>query len=336
MKSVWNKRSHEDIIKIVENLKYTLLNEYYSDDSKKHRRVIIQDEVGYKYDIDINNLIKGHFHSIVNPKRSKISLENISLWLKINNKPFELYEWNKYRGNLEKLWFRCLIPTCNKKFTQRWGDVCFKDYGCPNCSVKISDSNRLSILYPEVSKEWDYDKNDDTPNDVSYGSSQKRWWTCFRGHSSYLASISNKTKGGTGCPKCSDEQKESRIASELKTWFLNNFENVDIEHKMFRNPKTNYWLKCDIYLGEKESIDGVYIEIHGEQHYRLSGWNYKNAKQNGTTPEEEFEYNKKLDKLKKKFACKHGTYIEIDLRKIKTVEQAIEHIENTLKSFKIY
>ena len=38
--------------------------------------------------------------------------------------------------------------------------------------------------------------------------------------------------------------------------------------------------------------------------------------------------------MKKKFAKKNGVYIEINLMKIKTVEEAIEHIENKIKKEK--
>jgi len=51
-----------------------------------------------------------------------------------------------------------------------------------------------------------------------------------------------------------------------------------------------------------------------------------------TQKSDEFEYQKHLDKIKRKFAKKHGTYIEIDLRKIKTTEQAIEYVESILKT----
>lgn len=62
----------------------------------------------------------------------------------------------------------------------------------------------------------------------------------------------------------------------------------------------------------------------------MNGWHIKRSKKNNITPREEFEYQKKKDRMKRKFARKHGVYIEVDLRKIKTVEEAIQHIENYL------
>ena len=34
--------------------------------------------------------------------------------------------------------------------------------------------------------------------------------------------------------------------------------------------------------------------------------------------------------MKRKYARQHGTYIEIDLRKIKTIEQGIKYIEENI------
>ena len=82
--------------------------------------------------------------------------------------------------------------------------------------------------------------------------------------------------------------------------------------------------------GKNPEINGIYIEVHGEQHYKLNGWHQLKAKKNKSTPEEEFEYQKWKDKIKKNFCKKNGTYIEVNLMKIKTLEEAIEYIENKL------
>jgi len=137
----------------------------------------------------------------------------------------------------------------------------------------------------------------------------------------------------TGCKICSDKRQESQIANELKTYILNKYDSKD-EHKPFRNPETNYPLSYDIYIfgGKERNINGVYIEVHGGQHYKISGFHYSQARKNRTIPEEEFKRQKQLDELKQRFARKHGTYIEIDLRKIKTAEQAVEYVESILKT----
>lgn len=126
--------------------------------------------------------------------------------------------------------------------------------------------------------------------------------------------------GNTSSCGCS---KESLIAYEVKGYFSKNYV-CEKEYRMFKNPKTNCWLWCDIYIpcGNNCEINGIYIEINGEQHYIFSKFFHKTK--------EDFEDCKYRDKIKKKYAQKYGTYIEVDLRKIKTTEEAIIYIENKI------
>lgn len=125
---------------------------------------------------------------------------------------------------------------------------------------------------------------------------------------------------------------ESFIASKIKEYLKENY-MAKIEYKMLKNPKTNRWLRCDIYIphGENPKINGFYIEIHGEQHYRICHFHRMKAKRKDISPEEEFEYQKYKDKIKKKYAKKNGIYIEIDVRKNKRIEDFILEIESKLK-----
>ena len=66
----------------------------------------------------------------------------------------------------------------------------------------------LLEMYPEIIREWDYEKNSGLdPNEITSHSSQKVWWFCPNGHS-YKSSISHKVVG-RGCPKCSKEKSIS-------------------------------------------------------------------------------------------------------------------------------
>ena len=67
-------------------------------------------------------------------------------------------------------------------------------------------SGSLEEKYPEVAKEWDYNKNGNvTPAMVYPGTRKKVWWICPQGHS-YYSAVSNRTSGGTGCPYCSKQK----------------------------------------------------------------------------------------------------------------------------------
>lgn len=381
------KRTFEEVAEIVNNLGYGFIREYSYTNL---RRVIFQDNLGYKYDLTLNSLIDGYTPEAfryTNP----FTLENISLWIKRNKKPFELFGENKYVNNSEKLKFYChkckdvflagwnqilsgsSCAVCEGRqvgkynnleylrpdLTEEWDSenklkpsevtissgqkvmwrcsVCGYRWksrvadrnsgrGCSACAGQVlSDRNRLSILFPALALEWHSTKNGNLrPYDVSYGSNKQVWWTCVKCGGEWKAHINARTNTKSGCPDCANKLKESRIATFLKLYFTEHYSAI-VEYKVLKNPETETWLPFDIYLSHKK----LFIEIHGEQHYKLSGWHKLISSKKNITPKEEFEYQKHKDRLKRRFAKKHGTYIEIDLRKVKTTEEAI----NIIKAF---
>lgn len=74
--------------------------------------------------------------------------------------------------------------------------------GCPYCAGKkvLKGFNDLETLYPEIAKEWDFEKNSLKPSGVSSGSNTKFSWVCPLGHG-YDAVVYSRI-GGTGCPYC--------------------------------------------------------------------------------------------------------------------------------------
>lgn len=152
------------------------------------------------------------------------------------------------------------------------------------------------------------------------GKGRNAYWECFCdcGNISIVRADSLKS----GLTKSCGCLSESYIALELKKYYAVNY-NAIAEYKIVRNPKTNQYLPYDIYIP-----DGIFIEIHGQQHYQLTRWNTYAAKRDGRTEYEQFKYSKYKDRIKKRYAKQNGIYIEIDLRKIKSVEDAISYIES--------
>lgn len=329
VRGLWNKRTDEEIKEIIEDLGYELLDEY--PDEKSNRKVIIRDSDGYRYEVYLNNLLTGSVPSIAET-RNPFTLPNISLWLKKENKPFILCEDNVYKGALEKLFFRCIREDCQETFDMRWSDIYSDGNGCPFCGgYRVGKRNNLTYRRPDLVKEWDHKNNEKNPNEYTEKSGKKVSWVCLKCGNTWKTEIYHRSNGN-GCPKCADTRKESKIANFLKEYLNINYNSIS-EYKIFKNPKTGYWLPYDIYIpnGENKELNGFYIEVHSDQHYKLCAWHKRQSNNKGTTPEEEFEYQKHLDRIKRRFARKNGTYIEIDLRKIKTVEEAIEYIENIIK-----
>ena len=84
-----------------------------------------------------------------------------------------------------------------------------KGSGCPYCSglLAITGYNDLATLYPELIKEWDFEKNVDIqPNEIKAGSGKKVWWKCSNCGYEWLARITDRTRGND-CPKCAKKKK---------------------------------------------------------------------------------------------------------------------------------
>lgn len=114
---------------------------------------------------------------------------------------------------------------------------------------------------------------------------------------------------------------ESSIASELKTYCHKKYSAIQ-EYSEFVNPETDCSLPFDIYIPKYS----IFCEVQGIQHYKFVKHWHKTK--------ENFEYQQWRDSIKKEYAEQNGYYLEIDLRKIKTIEQAIDYLESYLDNFR--
>ena len=135
---------------------------------------------------------------------------------------------------------------------------------CKDCSIKKGVTKRIKTytekygslleMYPEIIREWDYEKNSGLdPNEITSHSSQKVWWFCPNGHS-YKSSISHKVVG-RGCPKCSKEKSIS-FPEKAIVYYLNKVDDEIIESYQpeFLNGK-----EIDIFIKNKN----IGIEFDG-------------------------------------------------------------------------
>jgi len=138
---------------------------------------------------------------------------------KLNEHPPEFY----MPRSMDKVWWQCK----NGHEWQAAIDSRTSGRGCKYCAGQAATKERnLMVLFPEVASEWDYDKNKNKPDEYTPFSAEKVWWKCPKGHS-YKTVINSRSKMGSGCPKCSNQQSrnELRILSELQSLFTN------IEHR---------------------------------------------------------------------------------------------------------
>ena len=131
---------------------------------------------------------------------------------------------------------------------------------CQICTPRIRKSRvlksgtSLAIKFPHLLLEWDYEKNDINPTEMSPYSNHKAFWKCKHNHS-WEATIDNRTLGDTDCPYCSNQT--SRIEIFILCELRSIFKEV-IWRRKFEG------VEADIYLDSEQ----IAIEVDGEHWHK--------------------------------------------------------------------
>ena len=123
------------------------------------------------------------------------------------NKNGSLLPEHVTRGSNKKVWWVC--GKCGHEYQMAIGDRT-GGHGCPQCKITDfayrrahpNEGESLYDVYPDLSKEWDYESNEGlSPQDIKSHSAKKVWWICpVCGHR-WRATVDNRANGH-GCPKC--------------------------------------------------------------------------------------------------------------------------------------
>lgn len=99
-----------------------------------------------------------------------------------------------------KVWWRCAD---GHEWQATIGKRTGAGRGCPYCAnKKVSYSNSLGYLFPDLSMEWFQEGNHDlTPFDVTPGSGKRVWWKCRNGHF-FKARVADRASKGGKCLYC--------------------------------------------------------------------------------------------------------------------------------------
>lgn len=114
--------------------------------------------------------------------------------------------------NSKVIW---LCPTCGGEYEMT---VCnrIRNDGCPYCSGHrvLKGYNDLESSFPEIAKEWNYEKNDPLkPDEVTKKSNKKVWWKCCVCGHEWQAVIHSRQR--SGCPKCAKINFKNPNAKEV-------------------------------------------------------------------------------------------------------------------------
>lgn len=189
---------------------------------------------------------------------------------------------------------------------------CIKDIYEYEGNGNIKHEDILAIKYPKSLKVWS-NANFITPYDYSYGSSDLCIWKCENNiHDEYVRDVKNSVNADFKCPLCSQLKKTSALQDKVFDYLtkeLNYKVNTEFRCNIIPiNPITGRKLPFD---NEVEKLNLI-IEVHGSQHYMVTGFSFLRAQETGNTPEEELEYRKKIDAFKRQYALDNGYfYLEI-------------------------
>lgn len=146
--------------------------------------------------------------------------------------------------------------------------------GCPYCSGnKLINKKSLLHMYPNVAKEWNYEKNGgNRPENVSAYSRISVWWKCKKKHV-WKTSIGNRTGLKSNCPYCA-----GKLASKENCLETNNpritqewhpIKNGKLTPDMITpGSKRKVWWLC---RNKHEWEAAVYSRVHGNNCPYCSG-----------------------------------------------------------------
>lgn len=229
-------------------------------------------ESGHKYQVSIHSRVRSNGckacqkHKYV-AKQLKTKLANSQSLAE--HSPELLKEWdytkntginpdNLSYGSNKRIWWKCseghewkVSPKGRTKGTN-----------CPVCAIKNNaDIRRVTAVkkagqsfseaYPKQLAEWDFEKNELSPDEIAPKSNYRASWVCQYGHK-WEATVSNRTNNHSNCPECNPQ------SSRIEIYMLCEIRSI------FPNTKwrsLHGGVECDIYIPEIKlgiEVDGQY------------------------------------------------------------------------------
>lgn len=180
------------------------------------------------------------------------------------HKPSLIKDWD-YEKNIHspydlscnsavRVWWKC--HKCNYEWKQSVRGRKGAQDSCHKC-------NSLGILFPEISQDWDYEKNILTPFDVPKMHSKKVWWKCHNCNYSWESSPVIRVANESPCKNCSNSTNGTSKIERKIFFFIKKIHKVNVKngHKFIGH------MGVDIYIPSKKiaiEYDGRYWHSNKE------------------------------------------------------------------------
>jgi hypothetical protein len=260
--------------KIVKEWDYFKTGDLLPDDvsSNSRKKVWWRCNQGHEYQVSVHSRVRSNgCKQCQKGERTKKQLATklIKSQTLVSHSPYLLNEWDYFKNNDKdpnlisfgsniKVWWKCdKGHSWHASVKSRT-----KGGGCALCSYKLGGENkRLNAVsksgisfaqaHPELLNEWDHDKNDFLPSQLSSKSSYRAFWRCKYGHM-WEATIDNRTHNHSNCPECNPQ------TSRIEIYLLCEIRTI--------HPNTQWrrlidGVECDIFIPDLNigiEVDGQY------------------------------------------------------------------------------
>lgn len=159
-------------------------------------------------------------------------------------------------GSTKYCWWIC--PKGHPSYLTRVDHRTLDGSGCPCCAgtKPIPGETDLATVFPDIANEWDYSRNEKSPQEYLPFSNDEVFWKCPYCGNSYDKKISERTKKRSGCRNCA---KEKGTSFQEQSIFFYLKKITDAENRYFIHGK-----EIDIFLPEFN----IGIEYNGEYYHK--------------------------------------------------------------------
>lgn len=183
---------------------------------------------------------------------------------------------NVFAGSKQKVWWVC------DKGHEWETEIGARKSGtnCPVCKNHdiVEGFNDFTTTHSKLASQWHPTKNNSLkPEDFTYGSSQKIWWVCDKGHEWETKILTRSS--GFGCPYCVNPTYVSKTEKEITDYLISLNVKVETQVRHLINKE------LDIYLpDQKIAIEYNGLYWHSEEKGKTKYYHYekwKNCKDKG-------------------------------------------------------
>lgn len=190
----------------------------------------------------------------------KISEEVLKDW--DYEKNFPITPDKVYSSSGKRVWWKCSV--CGEEYFRSPNEV-RAGCKCPKCShikrvhsledVLLKKNGSMIEKNPDFLKEWNYEKNTITPDQITIRSNKKIWWKCSVCGFEWQATPANRSQG-KGCHQCAKKLIGAKKSKEVHQYTINGEYITSFKSVTEATNQTGIKHISSVCLGTRKSAGG--------------------------------------------------------------------------------